>query len=186
MRAATWTRAGVAALALLTGCGTESGPTGESAPSLAAASHPNTTEHNRFVTQLDEVFSSPCNGELIHYTGTLVTDMHFVFSPDMLDPVPDTLHSVLHMMVRETGIGLTTGTVYTAKDNFYEGFTLPDGHDQYQSFSFHEKFRITADAPGLSFGGHLQVHFVGVPDGDGKFTKVVEGEECFTRTKETT
>jgi hypothetical protein len=174
MRSVTWARA-AAAIALLTGCGTESGPTGESVPSLAAASHPNTTEHTRSVTLLDEVFSSPCNGELIHYTGTLATDMIFVASPDTLFQ-----HAVLHMVIKETGVGLTTGTVYTAKDNFYEGFTLPYGHEQYQSFSFHEKFRITADAPGLSFGGHFQVHFVGVPDGDGKFTRVVGAEECFT------
>ena len=160
---------------LLTGCGGDSGPTGESAPSLAAASHPNTTVHTSSVTPLDEVFSSPCNGEMIHYTGTLRTQMTFVASPDTLFQ-----HAMVHMVVRETGIGLTTGAVYTAKDNFYEGFTLPYDHQQYQSFSFHEKFRITSDTPGLSFGGHLQVHFVGVPDGAGKFTRIAGSEECFT------
>jgi hypothetical protein len=175
MRSLTWTGVVVLAVALVSACGGEAGPTGESAPSLAASSHPNTTVHTASVTPLDEVFSSPCNGELIHYTGTLRTQVTFVASPDTLFQ-----HAVVHMVVRETGIGLTTGTVYTAKDNFYEGFTLPYGHLQYQSFSFHEKFRITADAPGLSFGGHLQVHFVGVPDGAGKFTRIAGSEQCFT------
>ena len=175
MRSLTWTGATIVAVALVAGCGSESGPTGESAPSLAAASHPRTTVHTASVTPLDEVFSSPCNGELIHYTGTMRTQMTFVASPDTLFQ-----HVVVHIVVRETGLGLTTGVVYTAKDNFYEGFTLPYGHQQYQSFSFHDKFRITADAPGLSFGGHLQVHFVGVPDGDGKFTRITGSEQCFT------
>ena len=159
----------------LTGCGSESGPTGEGAPSLAAASHPDSTAHTTFVELLDEVFPSPCNGELIHYTGTARTQMNFVASPDTLFQ-----HVVLHVVVKETGIGLTTGAIYTAKDNIYEGFTLPYGHLQFQSFRFHEKFRITTPTPGLSFGAHFQVHFVGVPDGDGKFTRIVGAEECFT------
>lgn len=171
------TLAGVTLLAasLLTACGTESGPTEESAPSMARASKPDSTVHTTTVLSLDEVQASPCNGEDIHYTGTAAIHMTFVASPDTLFQ-----HAVLQIVVKETGIGLTTGATYTAHDNIYEGFTLPYGHQQYQSFSFHEKFRVISDTPGLSFGAHLQVHFVGVPDGDGKFTRIVGAEECFT------
>jgi hypothetical protein len=175
MRSLTGIGTAMLALALVTGCGSESGPTGENAPSFAAASHPDSTAHRTFVELLDEVLPSPCNGELIHYTGMARTQMTFVASPDTLFQ-----HAVLHIVVKETGIGLTTGAIYTAKDNIYEGFTLPYGHLQFQSFRFHEKFRITTPTPGLSFGAHFQVHFVGVPDGDGKFTKTVGAEECFT------
>ena len=175
MRSRRWIGGAMAALALASGCGTDSGPTGESRPSLAAASHPDSTAHSYSVQDLDEFFPSPCNGEMIHYTGTGRTWITSVASPDTLFQ-----HVVVHMTVRETGIGLTTGSVYTAKDNIYEGFTLPYGHLQYQSFRFHEKFRIISDTPGLSFGAHFQVHFVGVPDGDGKFTRIVGAEECFT------
>lgn len=161
---------------LLTGCGADLGPADEIEPRMAARSHPNTTVHNSFVTAVDEVSDeSPCNGEKIHFTGTASTRIVFVASPDTLFQ-----HAVLQMVFKATGIGLTTGTPYTVHVNFYEGFTLPYGHEQYQSFSFHEKVRVMSHTPGLSFGSHLQVHFVGVPDGDGKFTRIAGAEECFT------
>ena len=145
------TLAGVTLLVatLLTGCGSESGPTGEARRAWRRRAIPTARRTPPSVEPLDEVFPSPCNGELIHYTGTARTQMNFVASPDTLFQ-----HVVLHVVVKETGIGLTTGAIYTAKDNIYEGFTLPYGHLQFQSFRFHAEVPITTTTPGLSFGGH--------------------------------
>jgi hypothetical protein len=115
MRPRTLTGLTMMAAALLTGCGAEPGPTAASAPSLAAARKHVTVVHSSSRTLLDETFDSPCNGESIHYTGTLFTQMTLVTA----DPASqDSLHGDLHMVVSETGTGLTTGALYTARDVF--------------------------------------------------------------------
>jgi hypothetical protein len=157
-----------------TGCGPESGPTGENGPTLVAAAK-KTAEHLSSVTPLDEIFfDSPCNGEDIHMTGTLSAEDTFVGTDDGV------FHHELQVVVKESGTGLTTGATYRSDDVNHEGFNSPTGDAANLTFTYNETYYFISPTPGLSFRGQFAFHYVGLPDGDFKVTRDVGSLECRT------
>jgi hypothetical protein len=166
MRSLTVTLTGAAmAAALLTGCGTESGPTevGPTAPAPGLAAD-NTPIHTSFTDQLEEVVINPCNGETILLTGSAHGEANTVGGG---------LHVETHYVFQETGIGQTTGARYILRDVFHEGFNSPSGPAVNFTFTFRETYHFNSSEPGQSFTGVAAVHYVQPATGDGRFTKDV-------------
>jgi hypothetical protein len=163
MRSLTLTGAAMLAAVLLTGCGSDSDPTGANAAGLlAAAASQHTVDHFSINEPFPgaEVFVNPCNGETIQFTGTLVGQ---VTSMDT--------HYELHIVIRATGTGLTTGAAYTFYVNQHESFNSPTPEALNFTYRFLERDKATSTTPGLSFAGHSYFNFVALPDGTFKITR---------------
>ena len=166
------TLAGVTLLAatLVTGCGADSGPTGENAAADPAyAAMPVT--HSSSVTPLDYIFVSPCNGEEIHMTGTLRAEDTFLGTGDGV-------HYELQVVTSETGTGLTTGATYRSVDVNHESWSAPTPVADFRSYFFTETFYFISRTPGLSFRSQNLFHFVEQPSGDFKTTRDIGSLEC--------
>ena len=86
MHTLTLTRAAMLGAALLTGCGTDLGPTAEKTVRLtAAATDANAVDHTKYVIAFSEININPCNGEEVQLAGTLVGQSHLVGPQDSLD-----------------------------------------------------------------------------------------------------
>jgi hypothetical protein len=116
---------------------------------------------------------NPCNGELVHLTGDVVVQENRVASQDALDQ-GFFLHHELNGIIKETGVGLTTGATYTGRDNFHESFNSPSGPALQATFTSREKGLARSSEAGLSFTNNFFLHFVALPDGSFKFTRVVD------------
>lgn len=100
MRSLTLTGAAFLAVALMTGCGDESGPTAESAPGLTADAQ--SPDHSRSREVFTFEVENPCNGELITFTGESfyqVTSVGIQEGPDAGQPV----HFEFQGVLRATG-----------------------------------------------------------------------------------
>jgi len=181
MRSLTVTLTGVAMVvaALLTGCGTEAGPTAESVPGLTAdATDHNVADHFKSVTPV--TFSdgvNPCNGEQITFTGTVESQVTVIGSREMLD-AGGFLHREYQQHVQATGAGSETGATYTINDIFHESFDFPNGSAPHVTLGDHATTHVTSDLPGLSFTAHFVFHLV-VPSGkDFKVTTDLDWVKC--------
>jgi hypothetical protein len=105
MRSLTGARTAVLALALVTGCGSEFGPTGENAPSFAVASHPDSTAHTTFGEPPASLAAAPA----IAASPTSLRFLVYAFRPQY-NPPSQTLK-----ITNAGGGGLT----WTARDNAY-------------------------------------------------------------------
>ena len=109
MQSLTLIRAAMLGAAFLTGCGTDLGPTAESAVGeAAAATDRNAVDHTKYTFAISETNINPCNGELVQLAGTIVGQSHLVGPRGSLDNGAK-LHEEIHEVVSETGTGLTTG-----------------------------------------------------------------------------
>jgi hypothetical protein len=101
--------AALAAAATLAACDGTAPPT---APQLQArvedAGHSETV-HRTSTVALDETFESPCNGEIIHLTGTLREQANYVGAPPVDPDQGFFVHGEHLGVVDESGTGLTTG-----------------------------------------------------------------------------
>ena len=101
---------------LLTGCGTETGPTAGSALAVSAdAADRHTPEHVKLVEQFTEPLTNPCNGEVIVFSGEAI--------PQITDA--DGLHFELTGSASGTGTGPESGATYTYNLVFHEGHNTP-------------------------------------------------------------
>lgn len=162
MKSPTLIAATALVAALLAACTGESLPT-DAGPSLAAA--PKDVTHTSFSIPLNEIVISPCNGETIELSGT------FSGQTTELTVNGEVIHGSIHNMVRETGIGLTTGARYVLRDVLYEATNSPTDHSVNVTYSFREANHFITSTPGLSFSGVAAVHYVRTPNGVGQFTR---------------
>jgi hypothetical protein len=173
MRSLRLTRAGMLTAALLlTGCGAEGGPTAPDTPPLTAdATDHNGGDHTKFVEAVSFEIESPCNGELIAFSGEAVTqgthlgDEHF-------------LHQELQSHTQATGTGSETGAGYTINDVFHSGFDSPNVPAPHFVASAHATTRVTSDVPGLDFTIHFVFHVLAPSEKPFKVTRDVERVEC--------
>jgi hypothetical protein len=160
----TWATALVTAL--LTGCGTESSPT--------SANLPLTLDHAKYVEAFNFEIESPCNGELIAFSGESINE---VTVDGALDD-PAHLHYELLSRTRATGTGSETGAIYTLNDIFHESFDSPNVPAPHFIFSDHASTHVTTTSPGLDFTIHVVFHGLAPADGEFKVTRDVESVVC--------
>jgi hypothetical protein len=163
MRSLTLTGAAMLAVVLLTGCGSDSDPTAaNTAVPPADATSSQRVEHFTINEPFpgEDVFANPCNGETIQFTGTLVGQ---VTSMDT--------HFEVHIIIRATGTGLTTGAAYTFYVNQHESFNSPNPEALNFTYRFLERDVATSTTPGLSFAGYNYFNFVALPDGTFRITR---------------
>lgn len=166
----TLTWAAMLAAALLTGCGTEAGPTAETAPGLTADSR--SVTHTSDTSPIAETDVNPCNGETIELTGTLI------FQDTQVAIDGDVLHHEATARVVESGVGLTTGASYTLRLILHEGFNSPNLPAPNFVYNFRQAYRVTSPTPGLDYTALAVFHVVGLPSGEFKVTRAVESVEC--------
>lgn len=167
MKPVTLAAAAMLAAALLTACAGDGLPTENGHALAAGAATVNVPSHTSFSIPLEEIVISPCNGETIQLSGSASGQT------TELSTEGEVLHSSMHYVVRETGIGLTTGATYVLRDVFYEGFDIPSNTAVNATFTFREANHFITSLPGLSFTGVAALHFVRTPNGDEQFTRDV-------------
>lgn len=149
--------------ALLTACGSEAGPTAENAPVLPVASH--VAEHSTSTVPEDALALNPCNGETVHFTGT-ITQQTTVVSVD-----GGALHIELTERLSATGIGLTSGVAYRVTAGDGMTFNSPSGDALNATLTGRDRFHFQAETPGLSFTGASFIHVLALPNGELKITR---------------
>lgn len=170
MRSLTLTGAAILAAALVTGCGADSGPTGETTPGLTADSH--TAEHSSTTYPFEDYIGNPCNGETVHITGIGVQQTNVV------DVGGGVLHFEIQVVNDITGTGLTTGASYRSRDVSEEGFNSPTGPALNFTYAYRVESYLMSKTPGASFWAHTLFHFVALPSGEFKITRDLESVEC--------
>src|SRR5262245_32779541 len=152
--------------ALLIGCGAETSPTAENAPALAADSH--VAEHSMSTIPEDNFGINPCNGETVHFIGTIAQQTNVV-SVD-----GGSLHVELAERLSLTGIGLTTGVSYRVDAVDHLSFNSPTVPAPNSTFTFRDHNLFRAETPGLSWKGAGFIHVVVLPSGELKVTREFE------------
>jgi hypothetical protein len=166
----TWIPTGPAMLAaLLTGCGAEPGPTAENAPGLTADRH--VTEHSTTTIPEDNFAVNPCNGETVHFIGTITERVNRVGPDD-----GGTLHVEVQDLLSASGTGLTTGVSYRVDAVSHVNFESPSPPVPNATFTELDHFDFIVATPGLSFRGAFFVHLVDLPSGEEKVTREVDTE----------
>jgi hypothetical protein len=172
----TLTRVVMLGAALLTGCGTDLGPTAENTVRpTAAATDDNPTDHIKYTIEISETNLNPCNGELVQLAGTLVGHSQLVGPQDILDP-DRRLHEEIHEVVSETGVGLTTGATYTLHATFTEGWNTPNPVAPNATYHERQKIRVGSTTPGLTYTALATIHVVTSPSGESKVTRFDEDQ----------
>jgi hypothetical protein len=155
--------------ALLASCGTEAEPTAENAPVLAAAGH--VAQHSTSTIPEDNFGINPCNGETVHFVGTIFQQTNVVSVDDA------TLHIEVAERLTATGIGLTTGVSYRVHAEDGVSFNSPTATATQATFTERDHNLFHSDVPGLSFKGAFFIHAVALPSGEVKITREVDTEE---------
>ncbi len=155
--------------ALLTGCGAEPGPTADNAPGLAAAGH--APQHSKSTIPEDNYSINPCNGETVHFIGTITEQTNVVNVDDA------TLHIEVGSQLSATGSGLTTGTSYRVHATSGFSFNSPTVTAPNATFTERDRFHFHSETPGLSFMGAFFVHVVVLPRGEVRVTREVDSED---------
>jgi hypothetical protein len=163
---------------LLTGCTREDSPTAPTTPSLAVegAGH-NTADHFKVVEATEFEVESPCNGELITFSGVGISQLTLVGTREDLD-AGRAVHSEFQSHNRATGTGAESGASYKINDIFHDGFNSPSPLAPQSTFRFGGMFHVTSGVPGLSFDGHFGFHAVILPTGEFKVTREVGDVVC--------
>ena len=178
MRSLPFTCVAILAVAFLTGCGSESSPTAENSPGLAAdAIAHNTADHFTVVEAVSFEIESPCNGESITLTGTAESQLTLVDTRENLD-AGNSVHAEFQQRTTATGTGSETGATYTINDVYHEGFDSPNPPAPQATFGANGMTRVSSDIAGLSFSGHFVFRAV-IPWGqDFKVTTSLERVTC--------
>jgi hypothetical protein len=173
MRSLTLTGAAMLAAALLTGCTGDDAPTAPTAENIVElTADSRTVNHFSFTEPLDDIVISPCNGEMIHVTGT-ITEQGTIVEVDGVG-----LHVEVQDVVSGTGTGLTTGVIYRTHNTNHQSFNSPTAAAVNFTATFWERFYFITQTPGLSFTGRFFVHVLATPSGDFKATREVDSLEC--------
>ena len=157
--------------ALLTACGPGSGTTGPDAPDFS--SHRRLPQHSTSTIPLDDSFVSPCDGETVHFTGTISEQITIVPS-DLVGG----LHFELTDLYSATGTGQTSGLSYRVHGTSQTSFDSPNFEALNATFSDRAYIDFTTNAAGRSFRLTVQLHLVDLPSGEEKVTRDVDTLEC--------
>jgi len=178
MRSLTLTGAAMLMGILLTGCASEDSPTAPAIPSLAVedAGH-NAADHFKVVEAVEFEVESPCNGELIAFSGEAIYQTTRVGTREVLD-AGLAVHGEFYSHLRATGTGQESGASYTINDIYHENFESPSPPAPQITFSVGGMFHVTSDLPGLSFDAHFGFHGLALPSGEFKVTRELESVEC--------
>jgi hypothetical protein len=171
MRSLTPTGATLLTVALMTGCGTDSGPTAENdtvAPAYAA-DH-NTVDHTTYTLAISEININPCNGEAVELAGSLVGHWYLVGPGSVLDP-DNKSHEQIHEVVSEKGTGLTTGASYTLHATFTLGFNSPALDAPNGTFHEQQRVRVRSSTSGLTYTALATFYLVTLPSGEPRITR---------------
>lgn len=166
------------AAAVLTACAGDDALTAPLTPALAVedAGH-NAADHFQAVEAADFEIVSPCNGELIAFSGENTYQVTFVDTREHLD-AGFSLHTEFQAHTQATGTGPESGASYAINDIYHENFESPSPPAPQVTFSAHGTTRVTSDLPGLSFDIRFEFHGVGLPSGEFKVTRFVDSLEC--------
>jgi hypothetical protein len=165
------TGAAMMAVALMTACGDEAGPTDEIPPEFTANS--TTADHASTSDPFEDIVVSPCNGETIHFYGTVSGQTNLVNTEG------DLLHYETQYEIRAAGIGSTTGATYLLRDQLHQGFATPGVAALDFTVNFREASRFLTSTQGLSFSGVQTFHLTVIPSGDIKVLRASFGDlEC--------
>jgi hypothetical protein len=178
MRNLTLAAAAMLMTSTLLACGSEDSPTAPAMPSLSVeeAGH-NAADHFKFTEAVGFEVESPCNGEIIFFSGEGISQLTVVDTRENLD-AGFSVHREYLARVTATGTGPTSGASYTINDIFRETFQSPSPPAPQVTFSAGGTFRVTSDEPGLSFVGHFGFHGLVTPDGEFKVTRDVGNLVC--------
>lgn len=169
MRSLTLTGVAILAAALITGCEAESSPTDENAAGLIAdAVAQNTPTHSKVVEPFTEPLASPCNGEVIVFSGEAITKMNDVGG----------LHSELQGSASGAGTGPESGATYAYHLVFHENFNTPSPTALQANHFANANARVSSSLRGLSFTAHFVFHAVALPGGEFKVTRNLDRVEC--------
>jgi hypothetical protein len=161
----------------LAGC-TADPATAPSRPALAVeeAGH-NASDHFKIDDPIAFTLESPCNGEMIEFTGRDLGEINAVDTREHLD-AGFSLHFEHHSHVTATGTGQVTGITYDADEIFNERFESPSVPAPQFTGSFSEVIYVNSPVPGTSFTVRFAVSVVKPPFADLKVTRVIETAEC--------
>ena len=169
MLSRTLTGAAVVMGILLTGCGTESGPTSETASEFAAVAADNSSgSHTRFVQQFTESLTNPCNGEVVDFVGEAINQINDVQG----------LHYEVQGNASGIGTGRVSGATYVYNVTGFESFNAPSDMAVQHTFGAGANARMITSTPGLSFTAHFQFRGVILPSGEPKINRSVDRVEC--------
>ena len=163
---------------LMIGCGADSGPTAENAAGLTSdATSPNTSDHFTTVETVTFEVESPCNGELIVFSGQSTSQLTAVDTREHLDD-GFWLHMEMLQRTQATGTGSESGATYTINDIFHETFESPNPPAPHATFSEHAITHVTSSVVGLSFDVHFMFYVTFPSSKDAKVTRDVENVVC--------
>jgi hypothetical protein len=161
------------AAATLTACDGTDAPTAPRIQSRVEDAGHNTTDRLTFTEPVAFEVESPCNGELIAFTGEDSVRMKLVIAPGDIG-----IHVVTDIRSSYAGIGQATSAQYVLSSKYHENFESPSPPALQVTFSAHNREQVISNQPGLSFDLLFQLHGVVPATGDVKFTKDVEAAEC--------
>ena len=116
-------------IALILGCSDQPSPTAPVDHPAFVAAEPS---KNVFTVDIDFTDFLPCTGENIHWSGTATIRIHAVINRGAVLPEGTAQHFLVHVSVRLTGVGETTGATYRSIESTREkvqseSLTLPTG-----------------------------------------------------------
>jgi len=166
------------AVALLAACSAEQPSTAPASPDLRVeeAGH-NTADHFTTTEPVSIELDSPCNGEIIVFTGEVTTQGTFVDTREHLDN-GNSLHSEIQSSFSATGTGSVTGASYAIHDVSHESFDSPSVPAPQFTASFYETFHVTTSVGALSFTFRQLVHVLNSPATGFKVTRDTESVTC--------
>ena len=171
--------AGLLPLALvLSACSADQPLTTSTDPSLAVGTGHNAADHFKVDQPIAFQIESPCNGELIDFTGRETGQVTAVDTREHLDN-GNSVHFEHLSRVVASGTGQQTGTAYAIKDTFHETFESPSPPAPQVTLSFRDMLRVTSSVPGAGFSVHALFHLVVTPSaGEAKVTRDIESVTC--------
>ena len=146
-------------------------------PSYAVDAGHNAAEHFKIDQPLAFELESPCNGELIEFTGRETGQINKVGTREILD-AGGFLHFEHHGRVVATGVGQTTGAAYDLVEVFHEGFESPSAPAPQFTVSIRETLHVSGSAPATSFSAQSHFHALATPAGELKVTRDIESATC--------
>ena len=163
--------------AALTACTDDDTATAPGGPSFAEDAGHNAAEHIKEVNAVSFEFESPCNGEIITFSGTEVLTATFVDTPEALEN-GNSVHNHFTSRTDATGTGSVSGATYSIHDIITQNFESPSPPAPQFTASVRENFKVTSTDPGLDFRFKVLIHAVANPSSGFKLTKELEEATC--------
>jgi hypothetical protein len=169
--------AGILLAAALAACADDELATSPGGLASAEDAGHNAAEHIREVNPVSFEFESPCNGEIITFSGTEVLTATFVDKPENLAN-GNSVHNHFTSRTDATGVGPVSGATYTIHDIITQNFESPSPPAPQFTASVHENFKVTSSDRALGFRFKVLIHVLANPSAGFKVTKELEEATC--------